>query len=346
MFRTARVLVSWIALAVSLPGQSTLSGPSLGFVFDPDAKGIRPILGIPGAASLGKPLDLGIVVVKAAISPQEDYVLAFSSDASLLLVRSDSGSISTDTNANVPGIPDLIAISPSGQSAVLFYRQMSKLQVLTGLPKSLSVQQTIDISGLPNSLDTLAVTDDGKSVLAGFPENMTPGAQSGQVFIIPADGTAPRSILALGHASAITLLNKSSDVLVTDDAQSTLYRIADVTGAASPSQVFGPEAQIMGPFAVQPSLDNQKYFVAAQSGKIVVIDTGGADRVTLKCTCTPTGLHRLNGSASFQLTEMWDGLLWMLDWDPLNPRFLFVPPAVSGDASSSDAGSPSAGRLP
>ena len=166
MFRTARVIVPWIALAVSLPGQSTLSGPSLGFVFDSDAKGIRPILGIPGAASLGKPLDLGIAVVKAAISPQEDYMLAFSSDSSLLLVRSNNGVISKDTNANIAGVPDLIAISPSGQSAVLFYRQMANVQVLTGLPKSLAAPQTIDISGLPNSLDTLAVTDDGQFVLA------------------------------------------------------------------------------------------------------------------------------------------------------------------------------------
>src|SRR5207248_11036947 len=115
-----------------------------------------PILSIPGAASLGKPLDVGIVIVKAAISPQEDYMLAFSSDSSLVLVRSDQGVISTDTNANITVVPDLIAISPLGQSAVLFYRQMATLQVLTGLPKSLSVSQTIDISGLPNSLDTLA----------------------------------------------------------------------------------------------------------------------------------------------------------------------------------------------
>ncbi len=347
MFRTARVIIPWIAFAASLPGQtSALSGPSLGFVFDSDAKGIRPILGIPGAASLGQPLDLGITVVKASVSAQEDYILAFSSDSSLLLVRSDNGVISTDTNVNVSGVPDLIAISPGGQSAALYYRQKASVQVLTGLPKSINVTQTVDISGLPNSLDTLAVTDDGQSVLAGFPENTTPGAQSGEVFIIPADGTAPRSLFPLGHASAITLLNNSRDVLVTDDAQNALYRIADVTGAASVSQVFGPDAQVTGPLAVQPSQDNQKYFVAAQSGKIVVIDVAGADPVTLKCFCTPTGLHRLNGRESFQLTETSDGLIWMLDWDPLEPRFLFVPPAVSGNPTSTETDSRDAARLP
>lgn len=344
MFRFVRILIPSIAFSFVLAGQSTLSGPSLGFVFDSDAKSIRPILGIPGAASLGQSLDLGIAVTKASVSPQEDYVLAFSSDSSLLLVRSENGAISTDTNPNSPGIPDLIAISPAGQSAALFYRQMARVQVLTGLPKSLPAAQTIDISGLPNSLDTLAITDDGQYILAGFPENTTPGSQSGEVFVIPVDGTAPRSILTLGHASGITLLNKSRDVLVTDDARSAMYRVADVTSAASPSQVFGADAQINRPFAVQSSLDEQKYFVAAQSGTIAVIDVTGASPVTLQCTCTPTGLHRLNGRTSFQLTETSDGLLWMLDWDPVEPRFLFVPPSTAGNSAGGDTSSQSAQR--
>lgn len=337
MFRAVRAVIPWIVFAGSLAGQtSALSGPSLGFVFDADAKGIRPILGIPGSASLGKPLDLGITIAKAAVSPQQDYMLVFSSDSSFLLVRSDNGVISTDTNVNVSGVPDLIAISPGGQSAVLYYRQNAILQVLTGLAKSINVSPGIDISAFPNSLDTLAITDDGQSILAGVPNNTTPGSQSGEVFIIPADGTAARSLFPLAHASGITLLNNSHDLLVTDDVQNALYKIADITGAASVSQVFGAEAQITGPLAVQPSQDNQKYFVAAQSGTIVVIDVAGADPVTLKCSCTPSGLHRLNGPADFQLTESTDGLIWMLDWDPVTPRLLFVPPASTGNATSSD----------
>lgn len=346
MFRTTRVIIPWIAFAASLPAQtSALSGPSLGFVYDSDAKAIRPILGIPGAASLGQPLDLGITVVKAAISAQEDYLLAFSSDAALLLVRSDNGAISTDTNMSIAGVPDLIAISPAGQSAVLYYRQKAVVQVLTGLPKALNGPQTVDISGLPNSLDTLAITDDGQYVFAGIPNTTTPDAQSGEVFIIPVDGTAPRSLFQLGHASALSLLNNSGDMLVTDDAKNALYKITTVTGAASVSQVFGPDAQIAGPLAVLPSPDNQKYFVAAQSGKVVVLDVAGGDPVTLRCFCTPTVLHRLNGRASFQLTETADGLIWMLDWDPLEPRFLFVPPATTGNTASSDTDVPTP-RLP
>ncbi|MDQ2944673.1 MAG: hypothetical protein M3Y27_01785 [Acidobacteriota bacterium] len=340
MLRTAHVIVPAMAFAVSLLGQSTLSGPSLGFVFDSDAKGIRPILGIPGAATLGKPMDLGTPIVKAAVSAQQDYVLAFPSSQSVLLVRIDHGTISTDTNVDISAVPDVIAISPAGSAAALFYRQTAKIQVLTGLPKSITPGQNIDISGLPNSLDTLAITDDGQSVLAGFPENTTPGSQSGEVYLIRPDGSVPRSILTVAHASSLTVIKNSSndntrDLLVADDAQNSLYKIADVAGGAVVTQVFGPDANIAGPFAVQTSLDNAKYVVVAQSGTVVILDVNGGDPVTLKCSCTPTGLHRLNGPGSFQLTETTDGILWMLDWDPTNavgPRFLFVPPAPSDSA--------------
>ena len=342
MSRTARVIVPAMAFAASLLAQSTVSGPSLGFVFDSDAKGIRPILGIPGAATLGKPLDLGTGILKAAVSAQQDYVLAFPTSVSLLLIRSDHGIISTDANVEISAVPDLIAISPTGSAAALFYRQSALIQVLTGLPKAITLGRRIDISGLPNSLDTLAITDDGQSVLAGFPENTAPGSQTGEVFVIPADGSAQRSVLTLGHASSLTVIKNGSndntrDLLVADDAKNALYRIADVAGQAAVAQVFGPDANIAGPFAVQPSLDNAKYVVAAQSGAIVILDVNGGDPVKLKCSCTPTGLHRLIGPGAFQLTETADGIIWMLDWDPTNvadPRFLFIPPAPVDTAES------------
>ena len=342
MLRTARVIVPAMAFAVSLLAQSTVSGPSLGFVFDSDAKGIRPILGIPGSATLGKPLDLGTAILKAAVSAQQDFVLAFPSSASLLLIRSDKGTITTDANVDISAVPDLIAISPTGSAAALFYRQTSTIQVLTGLPKAITLGPKLDISGLPNSLDALAIKDDGQSVLAGFPENTTPGSQTGEVFVIPAAGSAPRSLLTLGHASSLSIVknganDNSRDMLVADDANNALFRIADVAGQATVAQVFGADANIAGPFAVQPSPDNAKYVVAAKSGAIVILDVNGGDPVKLKCSCTPTGLHRLIGPGAFQLTETADGIIWMLDWDPTNvtdPRFLFIPPAPIDTAES------------
>ena len=60
------------------------------------------------------------------------------------------------------------------------YDRRLEVRAFVGLPASLSVGQPIDVSGLPNSLDSLTITDDGKSVLAGFPEN-TSDSPSGEL---------------------------------------------------------------------------------------------------------------------------------------------------------------------
>ena len=333
-FPSGAVLIQIIAvLALASSGsvfaQSALSGPLLGFVFDAQAQGIRPILGVPGAATLGATLNVGTTLVAGAVSTREDYILSFTTDPFLLVVQSADDSISTVANSAIATLPDLIAISPAGSAAALFYRQAASVMVVTGLPSAVNVASTIDISAFPNSLDTLAVTNDGQFVLAGFPEDTTPGEQKGEVFLIPADGSGPRSILTVGHASAIRLLNKSADLLVTDDVNSSLTRITDVAGAASVAQQFGADAGIAGPFAVQPAADDQTFLVAAQSSTVALIDANGAAPVLLPCTCTPTGLHALRGGNVFQLTGTADGIIWIFDWtDPTNPRFLFVPPAA------------------
>ena len=55
---------------------ASIEGPQLGLVFDATHKALRPILGIPGAAILGQPLNLGVELNKIAISPRQDYALA------------------------------------------------------------------------------------------------------------------------------------------------------------------------------------------------------------------------------------------------------------------------------
>ena len=63
------------AIALTMSAAS-IEGPHLGLVFDASHKALRPILGIPGAAILGQPLDLGVELHKTAVSPRQDFALA------------------------------------------------------------------------------------------------------------------------------------------------------------------------------------------------------------------------------------------------------------------------------
>src|SRR5436853_7264737 len=58
---------------------ASVSLPVLGFVLD-QAGGLRPLVGIAGSASVGAPLDHGVVIVRAAIPANPDYIIAVTAD--------------------------------------------------------------------------------------------------------------------------------------------------------------------------------------------------------------------------------------------------------------------------
>src|SRR5579863_7586268 len=49
--------------------QATLGGPVAGYVFDPAARVVRPVQGVPGASVLGDPVNFGSDVAAAFVSP-------------------------------------------------------------------------------------------------------------------------------------------------------------------------------------------------------------------------------------------------------------------------------------
>ena len=337
MFKFSCIVFSCSLGVFLASAQTGLTGPSLGFVFDDSAQAVRPIFGVPGAATIGAPVDFGgSAVVAAAVSPHQDYVLAFLADSTMALLRSKNGVVTVEHHPEISAVPDLIGLSPSGASAALFYRQNANVQVLTGLPDSLTVAANLlDISALPDSLDNLTITDDGSALLGGFPENTAPGSQSGEVYLIPADGSAPRSLLQIGHASALSLFNQSQDLLVTDDTTGLVYRISGVTASASVSPVLSGMLQIAAPSGIIASPDDQMIFVSGPSGSINGSDFAGQNSIQVQCLCQPTELKRLMGGNAYQLTELSDGVVWMLYWDPNNPRTLFIPSAWTPPATSS-----------
>src|SRR5688572_26840513 len=52
-----------------------LAGPGLGMIFDQVRGGLRPILGLPGAAIIGGVVELGLELTQSWISPRHEYAL-------------------------------------------------------------------------------------------------------------------------------------------------------------------------------------------------------------------------------------------------------------------------------
>ena len=295
-----------------------IEGPVLGFSVDQTA-GIRPILGLPGAATLGPPVISATGLDGVTLSPARDYALALlARGREVVLV----GNLRTTAGASVldvaPG-PARLAISPSGDAAVLYYAETARVQVLAGLPESPSVSWSLDLSGLSGSPAALAVSDGGGAVLvasAGEPASVWLATQGvGQRFLYTAAGSP-----------SLTFLVGSLDAAIADGAAGAVVLVRDPAGQPQVTQIGGQSEGVSHPLAIAAAQDNSRIFVAnAQPAGVVSQSLTGADPATQPCARTPTGLERMAGGSVFRLNEPGGGPIWLLDAASASMRVVFVP---------------------
>jgi hypothetical protein len=326
--------------------QSSISGPSLGVIYDAADQAIRPVWGIPGSSTVGKRIDTGFAITAAAISPAQDYALVVSADGSLkLLVFTPSGFSTQDVNSGAT--PDRIVLSPAGSAAILYYQNTASAQVVSGLPGSMRIGPRIDISALARVPDVFAISDDAAVVLAGVAENEkhAPIRRSqpnrsvpagGNLFLIPQDGNAPRSIRRVRHASALAFFKKSHDVAIADDFASSVTVVSDAGGVTGAVWTF-TDPSLQAPDSVQVSPDNKGILAGSSQNQVLaMMDSTGANAVFVSCACAPTVVRPLSVVSIYQVTEARSGLLWILDTNPPNPRVLFVPVPSDSDPAAAE----------
>src|SRR5215471_4217885 len=114
------VIVSF-GIAAFGQDQSTINGPVLGYVEDPDGASIQPIQGVLGASVVGEPLVFDSEIRNAVISPKQNYALAVRTESGeAVLIRLGSDAVSVESLGGVRAGANLIAVSPSGKAAALF----------------------------------------------------------------------------------------------------------------------------------------------------------------------------------------------------------------------------------
>jgi hypothetical protein len=300
--------------------EPTISGPVLGYVFDSSAQSLRPILGMPGAATLGEPLDLGSPLVSAAISPRQDYFLAVSQEDQGLLL----GGLDSNPPPLIP-IPEArqgteqIAISPSGSRAALYHGSAQRIQVIAGLPFQPTVAKDLDLSALPGTLTALAVSDAG-GVLVSLSV-----AGAGSLFFFDPQGEA-RYVLGVGHVSSLAFLSNRDEAVVADQTANSVALIRNLTGAVEWIPLAAEKDGISAPVAVEVSGDSRRAFVASSgSPDVLILDLSGGVLGRLSCPCAVSGLQRLKGNSRFRLTPTTETPLWVFDGDTEQPRVVFIP---------------------
>src|SRR4051812_25116546 len=111
-----RIILLLLCLSRAYATEIGITGSILGYLFDP-ANGVQPILGIPGAATIGQPLSPNTEFARVSLSLRQKYALATTpADSNLLLI-----SFADPPTVGPLAIPiagsGLIAFSPSGSTA-------------------------------------------------------------------------------------------------------------------------------------------------------------------------------------------------------------------------------------
>ncbi|HEY6389960.1 MAG TPA: hypothetical protein VIX89_01710 [Bryobacteraceae bacterium] len=318
---------SWLMLALAGGlgmGQSRVSAPVAGLVFDGSLQTLRPINGIVGTARLGTPLDLGFQAGLAVVSPRQDYTLATdAASGEMRLLRFRPDGISAAGISGAMNSPDRFVLSPAGRSAALYSASSARIQVIRGLLQAPG--PAVEMAGWPGSLTALAVNDDGSFGLAAFFDG-----SAGMLVRFSERGAMP--VWTGGRVPAIVFLPNGRDAVAADATANVVFLIRNVADAPETVPLAGASDGIDGPVAVAASRDGLRVFAAsAGSHSVVVIDLAGGQRTRLDCDCMPAGLTPLAADV-FQLTGIPGDTLWLLDATPAGSRLVFVAREKAGNA--------------
>ena len=318
--RLFSALLLFVLFTAGVSSAADITGLLMGAVLDPPSGGVRLILGIPGAATLGAPVPLGIDTSRAALSARLDYVLAAASDdGRMVLIHNLSGAPTPAAGLDVAPSADRIVLSPDGSSAALLYASQNRVNVITGLPDSPALGAELDLSGLPETPSSIAVSDDGQAVVAVAGDSVVAFGPGGGM-----------NTAAFAKRAVVAFLHRSSDVVITDSDSNSVFLIRDINGAAELAFVARNTDAIASPVAIQISRDNQTLIVAnSASGVAARFNLAGGDPVLAACDCQISGLEALRDSRTFLLNKLGSGPLWSFDPDAPNGGIRFVPAPVA-----------------
>lgn len=273
--------------------------PALGFVFDREAGGIRPVWGIAGAARFGEPLEMALRIRAAAVAHDVALIAGEERDKLTVAVRLGGEPALADV-AGSSGDVDMLAISPRAKCAVAYSIARKRVQVIGLADGEPGVRREFDVAGAP--ITSLAVSDDCGAVLAA----------ADSTFLIDSD---LRVLPALSGALALAFRPDSRQAAIVTSREIFLMResgeIARLAEARSGAGVgFSPDgARIV--------------YADRETRKVIAINASDLVSTESECACEPAFLRPLG--SGWMLNELSSGPLWVADASEKEPRTFFVP---------------------
>jgi len=296
--------------ACALSGQQTvLEGPVSGMVFDRQAKSLRLIVGVPGAAYLGS--DLGGYDI-ASVSPDGRWVLAASS-GSLRLLPSAEPRAGRLLMEGAGGIASIVWSEDSSAAALAYGDHVELWRNLTG--ETERIQLAMPAGGTRAS--SLAVAARGDAVAAAFGDG---------VFYL--DAGSARLVATLERPGG--LLFDGAVLFAADRARNHILAIRNYAGSPEISLLAGGVEDVV---ALSLTPDRKSILAAGgQSRSLSWLNPDtGVTIASLALEFEPNRLERVSGGRLYLLRDPSGDLepAQVLDAG-LEPAVYFVP---AGQAS-------------
>lgn len=318
-----RILPVAILLAIpAMPlGAQTgqVGGPAIGFVFDGSVSALRPVLGIPGASTMGAAVDAGFPLAWAAVAPRQDSAIALDGGGLLHLLRLGAGAAEVPCGP-CPSTAEAAVFSPSGSAVALY--SAGRVQIVTGLPATPAAGASFEVASpargtLGRSVaPPLALSDDGAWLLVSTRNSVDLWSAAG----------GPRELLAAAPFALVAFAPGGHDAAVADARGAALLLIHDVAASAARQPLAVPD-DIRQSAALAFSADGSRLFLAnPQAQSVTAIDVASGARTSTACNCAPYALTPMGNLV--RLNEAGSGPVWLLDGaGAAAPRVVFVPPA-------------------
>jgi hypothetical protein len=299
----SRILPLALLSGLGLYADDTLvSGPLMGLVST--STGIRPIVGMPGAAYVGPAILLDIMPTAVYTAPEGAFALLTTAQGVRILHASNGKTVLREVTAAIEF--NAAWFSPSGRSALLVSADGLNAQLLTGLPAQPSISAVFVMS---DPLSIAAVSEDGRRILTGSKE--------GALLQWDGDGTL-RGAVSISGISAMQFFNQSNDALVASRTDKMLYRL-NQAGETVP--LHGMKA-----IAIASSTDDSMFYAVLADGSLQTMNANGDPMLVIRPPLAATKLRRMGGVLA--LIDSDNGPLEVFD----GTQVLLIPPAKDGGA--------------
>jgi len=289
MTRTFLCFAAASILAYADEASARLSVPLLGYVFDNNAKAIRMISGVPGAAGIDGAIALETAIDSAFVQSRARVAIANTKEGAVVLLQWNGSPRLVSLGTALSRVTQ-VTFSSSGDRAAI--SDGAAVEVWTGLTGDPS--QTAEF-----------VPDGGVAALAIKPDGTVAAATQSGAILLLTDGA--RTLATGGDWTALTFL-PNGNLLAADGASQNLLLIPD---GGDSSVVLHVDQK---PVALAASVDGTQAVVAAANSIMLVrLDGSGASTVT--CNCQASRLEPLAGNLVLQLVDPQSGSLLVLDGD-------------------------------